>query len=294
MINTVLVAGYPKSGNTLLGSTFSLAGNICDSGYDVKSLFDIYTIRRKQMSDAEYHPRANPFFPGSQVHIKTHESFRRWDLDNIYFGDTNKVIVISRNPFDTFLSSLNFLRAIVKLSGAITQPVSETLRKLSPASTFPDNPNQFVSDFTLENLKHENLLDDMFVEYANIGTAFSAFMDMSSPWALFSYSYNFCEKPVCRIKFEDLSSGYLDDYKKISDKIGGFLECDPFVLEKSFQLQRNSALERQKEGSIFFSKVASEYYLHYLSKSSLKYFCSLYQATMIDLEYTEILDSLCK
>ena len=287
-IQTILVAGYPKSGNTLLGSTFSIAGNICDPNYSAQTLYDIYTIRRIK----EYAPLPNPFFSKNQLHIKTHDSLRRQNLDNKYFGNTNKVIIITRNPFDTFLSSLNFLRVLVREAGEVNHVVLDTLQKLAPKSQFPEDSTNFIAKFTLENLRRESILDDMFVQYANIGTAFSAFMSMSSPWALFSSSYDRCSKPMCRIKFEDMSAGYEDNYEKVSTKISNFLGCDSLILAKAFCLQRDSAIEKKKKGNIFFSKVASEYYSQYLSKKSLRHFCSLYYSTMVELNYNYLLESL--
>lgn len=101
LMNTILCAGYPKSGNTLLGQSLVFAGGL-------ESSFDIYQLKREKLT-----PEVNPLFSSDACSIKTHDCWRpSRDIHHLYFGKVSKAIVIVRNPFDTLLSGINHFRVV--------------------------------------------------------------------------------------------------------------------------------------------------------------------------------------
>ena len=92
-MDTILVPGYPKSGNTLLGTALNLAGS-------VKTDFDIYALKSQNII-----PDCNNLFESPLCTIKTHQ-MRRYNskFENLYFGKVIKIITIARNPLETLLS----------------------------------------------------------------------------------------------------------------------------------------------------------------------------------------------
>ena len=122
-MNTFLFAGYPKSGNTLLGESLRFAGGIETTPYD------IYQIRSKKLN-----PSPNPIFNSEICCIKTHDVWRPYsDFHAIYPGKVQKVVVITRNPFDTLLSGINFFRVTYSRNAGCLPPLHmKSLKCLIP------------------------------------------------------------------------------------------------------------------------------------------------------------------
>ena len=170
-MNIILCAGYPKSGNTLLGRSLLYAGGIRDSS------FDWYWIKKKGIM-----PTPNPIFKSKTCCIKIHDKFRPFrNIFVSYPGEIVKVIVIIRNPLDTLLSSINFFRVVYKNSGGRLP----FLHRISLRILMPDFRvgEDFLKDFTLEKLRDNGMLDLALDNFGKNDTVIPHLFYRSGAWS---------------------------------------------------------------------------------------------------------------
>jgi hypothetical protein len=280
-MKTVLIAGYPKSGNTLLGGALRVAGR-CESD------FDIYTLKSNKVR-----PTTNKLFSSDTFVIKTHDRWRPGDvLDERYFAPVEKVIVVIRNPFDTLLSTINFLRVQYR-EGNIKGYVG-TFEMLFPGAQICDD---FLDFYSLESLRSKGLLDPALGNFSLFGTTIPGFSRMSGPWAGFANSYKYSGLPVMNVRYEDLAtlseqslSSLEDDGLATLNTLSKFLDISSSELLKGFKVHRGGALEQQKSGNLFFNKMRSGYWRDYLSAKACADFANQYAPEMIDNGYRELVE----
>ena len=287
-MKTVLFAGYPKSGNTLLGHAFLFAGNEVSSGLDYvlshsnpAEYFDYYHLLSSNKK-----PPLNPLFDSPTVCIKTHD-LKRYsiNLESSYYGGVSHVITIVRNPFETLLSGINFFRVSLK-SNSFGQAEAIALNQLLPEINI--NSETLFDDLQLENLKNSGLLNNALIRFAQYGTVFFNFYQMSGPWCTFANSYRDCGLPLLNVKFEDLS----DDHQKSSQSIANFLNIDSNYLLSGFDKQKKYALEKKKNKETFYSKVKTGYWKNYFDKNTCKYFIDIYHREMKDIGYENVIEEV--
>jgi len=285
-MNTVLIAGYPKSGNTLIGQSINLAGN-------VKGVFDIYSLKKNGKT-----PSLNPIFKDAVCSIKTHDN---WDpkhnIHDLYYGKVLKVIVINRNPFDTLLSGINFFRITYKTHG-LNDFQKRSLHKLFPRFKVDDD---FLDNFTLENLKQEGRLDIALNRFSEDGTSFLNFYRNSGTWSGFANSYEHSGLPILKIRYEDLEKISIDSFNGKGNtnpyllKISSFLEVDHENLAKGFALQRSNANKENantKTNVKFMNKMASGYWKDYLSLKNCRTFVRKNYHAMLINGYEELIEEV--
>lgn len=285
-MKTILFAGYPKSGNTLLGHSFLFAGNEVSSefGYVLTnpvSYFDYYCL-----SGSNKVPPLNPLFDTPSVCIKTHEMKRySTNLESSYYGGVSHVITIVRNPFETLLSTINWLRvAIEKKSFDQTKMIG--LNQLLPEIDL--NSKTIIDDLKIDNLRNLGLLNNALIRFAQCGTVILNFYQMSGPWCTFANSYRDCGLPLLNVKFEDLS----DNHEYSSQSIANFLNIDSKYLLSGFNKQKKHALEKKRKKDNFYFKVESGYWKDYFDKNACKYFIDIYHREMKDIGYENVIEEV--
>lgn len=285
-MNTVLFAGYPKSGNTLIAHSINLAGNVKNP--------DIYILKQSGKD-----PSVNPIFKEEVCSIKTHD---HWDpnlnIHDLYYGKVLKVIVINRNPFDTLLSGINYFRIIYKINGLKNDFQKRSLNKLFPEFKVNDN---FLENFTLENLKTQGKLDIALNRFSEDGTSFLNFYRMSGTWSAFASSYEYSGLPTLKIRYEDLEKISIDSFNGEGAtnpyllKISSFLEVDHENLAKGFALQRSNAFQEKNNTQAqvkFMNKMTSGYWKDYLSLKTCKSFVRKNYHAMLINGYEDLVEEL--
>ena len=287
-MNTVLFAGYPRSGNTLLGQTLNHAGGIHGAPYD------IYQLRRERLT-----PSPNPIFRSEICSIKTHDSWRPFrDFHSLYFGSVLKVVVITRNPFDTLLSSINFFRILYLQGGNELSPLARySLTKLIPDFQIK---NSFLADFKLAKLRDGGMLDIALQNFGESGTVISNFYTMTGTWSDFSSSYDYSGVDVLKISYEELEaisirSAETNDYiSPALSKLSSFLDVDSALLRKGFSIQRRDALaiKEAKSEVKFFNEGSSGYWKNYFSAKACRSFMDLHYPAIARNGYEHLISEI--
>jgi len=280
-LQTLLAAGFPKSGNTLLGGALQRAGQ-CGSD------FDIYSLRSSKKL-----PMPNKLFPKDTFVIKTHDRWRPADdLKICYFAPVQKLIVVIRNPFDTVLSSVNFLR--FQYANGNLKNYMSTFNMFFPDGTIDDG---FLEFYSLDNLKSQNLLDTALKNFANCGTNVPSFARMSGPWAGFANSYKYSGLTIMNAKYEELaqlseqSASILSaNGSRTLNELANFLDVDSARLLQGFKSHRKTVLTQHKSGNLFFNKMCAGYWRNYFSHQACKEFVNHYAPEMIDNGYRGLVD----
>ena len=239
---TILLAGYPKSGNTLLGESLLLAGKEYCPDWDLgeyktlNDLFDSYCL-----SDNNIKAKLNPLF--NSFCIKTHNKISRYvDLKNSFYGGVSHVITITRNPFEILLSSLNYFRYLKK-NNNFTDVTKKSINLLIP--DYKINQETFLEDFTLEKLRENDFLNQALTNFSNNGTSILEFFEMSGTWCSYTTSFHNHHDikngenklKLLNIKYEDM----VNDCEKCSEQIANFLEIDKKYIVKGFDKQKKLA-----------------------------------------------------
>ncbi len=290
-MKTVLFAGYPKSGNTLIGHSFLYAGKEADPTWDYcdrshkcdsnspSKFYDVYQMQRI--------PPANPLFGGSRVCVKTHQyNLYSENLTNSYFGGVGEVITIVRNPFDTLLSGLNYFRVQWAEYGGLPQVSAIALNRLMPEYDY--TRGNFLEDMKIDTLREKTHLDDVLYRFASSGTVFYNFYVTSGPWCNFAKSYDSAEVPVLSIKYEDL----VDNQESTSNIISDFLQVDRGHVLSGFKKQAEFAKEKKKSGDSFYSKMKTGYWKNYFSKKACREFIDMYHRPMTEMGYCDIIEEV--
>lgn len=285
-MNTILFAGYPKSGNTLIGQALTHAGGIFGA------CFDIYKLRQEGII-----PCVNPLFESDTCCIKTHDSYKPFrSLDDMYFGNVTKVLVINRNPFDTLLSSINYFRLEYKWNGDKVKFLNlQALKNLMPDFKVKKT---FLCDFTLDKLRDSGMLDIALKNFGENGTSILNFYRMSGTWSDFSSSYDHSGVNLLKISYEDLESISLEsanDSNIVSvelSSLASFLEIDIACLKHGFAQQRDHVFTKSGPTGSFFNKGRSGYWKNYFSQSVCKDFVNMHSTSIIRNGYESLLDEV--
>ena len=287
-METALFAGYPKSGNTLIGQTLNLAG-------EIETPFDIYDIRRSQIT-----PTPNPLFETTTYCIKTHDSYTPFrNIDNLYFGKVSKIVVFNRNPFDTLLSAINYFRVEFKNNGGKFDPSKAHM--LSLMALFPDFElkETFLSDFTLEILRDNGMLDIALRNFGAFGTSILCHYSMSGTWSDFAGSYDDCGVDVLKFSYEKFEKMSLDSIRKdnaMSEELlelSSYLEVSPGRLNQGFAKQRQFATKSESAREVkFISWKRSGYWKEYFSPKACKTFLDRHYSAVVKNGYEYLIDEV--
>ena len=280
-MDTALIAGFPKSGNTLLGATSNIAGG-------VGTHYDVYHLR-----SVGQEPEPNKLFHRDICTIKTHDS-RRWssDLRTSYYGTVVSIVTIVRNPFETLLSTLAFLRYLCEAKGSLSQDEVDCVHSLLPGYVIG---SAFSEEFTLDNLRDQGLISVALSNFAKMGTVIPLFYAMSGPWSEFVLSYLGTGIPTLNLRYEDLSQeslGEQESHSQCTKRLSEFWDCSYWQLKRAFIQQGIDAQNAKAYGSLFFSKAESGYWKSYYDLADCKKFADLYYRSIIANGYEDLMDDL--
>lgn len=278
----------------MLGEVFNLAGHLSDNSYPTDSLFDINALdrlanesfdskkdtplKRGDVSLSQLQ-KPNPFFESGHYSIKTHERYRYGDvkLNGPFKGDIAKILTIMRNPFDTLLSSLNYLKIEVRNSGMDEIPdlIRHTFANLIPelAKAFTSS-KEFLNCYSLDFLHQRGFLDEALHNFGRMGFSVPFFANVSGSWLGYhsSYDFNPTVKPL-HLTYERLLADEVNNYSTVSQEIASYLDVNSEILSRAFLAQKKATLERMSRGSEFFSKAKFGYFKEYFSARALDLFC---------------------
>ena len=288
-MNSIVIAGYPKSGNTLLGQVLNIAGNVDTKGEDIN--FGIYSIRRKGIR-----PPVNHLFGGSVCTLKSHEMFcGSADWEDFYLGKFLKVITLVRNPFEVLLSSLNYFRVNAADNGGCLK--TQQIRNLTRILPGYEIPVKFVDDFNLENLREKGLLEIALEYFRENEAILPQFANTSGSWATFVSSYDSCPVPVMNLTYEDLVLASSDSVAgslncPVIQRISRFLDVDCSAISEAFAIQRREAEKSKGSKKLFFNKLRSGYWRDYFEYENCRSFASTFQEAFKKNGYQDILEEL--
>jgi hypothetical protein len=286
--NLVVLAGFPKSGNTLINETFNYAGKFASPGwtppkYEYQNQEGISKLETTSFI-------GNPFLGEQRCHIKTHLAYSDYHYSS--GGQSvaiERIIVIIRNPFDTLLSATNYLRYSASLNKRLTANQIATLKHFYPNYTETDvlTPNVF----NLEKLRDEGALDHALEIFSASNTCIPQFMNRSGTWLDFYASFSQAKQPVLRIRFEDIVNS-TDNYQKVSSKLSQFLGCDTKILATAFGQQNEACREEKNANNLFFPVAEANYFEKYFGPKTLRRFCKRHGANMIANGYENLVNRI--
>lgn len=290
-MKTIAFAGYPKSGNTMLGEAFILAGKEYNPEWDLgeynelNDLFDYYCAKKALL---------NPLFSDDLCCIKTHNRLSKYyTLHTSFYGGVSRVVTITRNPFEILLSSLNYFRYLWKKNNlSFNNDQLKSLNLLIP--NYQINAETFLNDFNLEKLRDGGFLDEALVNFTYNGTSIYHFFEMSGSWCSFTKSYfehhdtgfENGKIPILNIRYEEM----VRNPTECSQKLGEFLNCDSEYIKRGFELQKQLSEERKSNGSIFFNKLESGYWKQYFDPKLCRKFVEKYCYELEYMGYYELVD----
>ena len=225
--------------------------------------------------------------------VKTHDS-RRWTCDfrHSYFGEVVSIVTIVRNPFETLLSTLAFLRYLFGANGTLSQDEVDCVHSLLPG--YAIGP-AFCDEFTLENLRDQGLISLALSSFAKMGTVIPLFYSMSGPWSEFVPSYLGTGIPTLNLRYEDLaqeSLGESEPQSICSKRLSEFWDCNYWQLKQAFIQQGIDAQNAKAYGSLFFTKAESGYWKSYYDLADCRKFADLFFRSILASGYEDLMDDL--
>lgn len=279
--DTILISSYPRSGNTMLTTWFNMAGK--HPGNNDYNL---------QKDNKNYKNQPNLLFKEKILILKTHNMWLPdCDINKLYSGRVIKVITLVRNPFDTFLSCINFIK--IRYRNKWNNRDAKFLNFLT--DNYPLNKKTF-EEWNLENLRDNGLLDTMFKKFMPNGT-FGLFPLIYGNWFSHPRSYDCSKLPVFNLRYEDI----IDDLNKVGSNNESFKELSNFLdidysLLKDAAIRQNNSAKRNHEGNrkIFYNKMRSNYWEEYLDVDKCRNFASRNYVYLKLNGYSDLLDYLFK
>jgi len=284
----IAIAGFPKSGNTLINEALDQAGKLISSDweppkYEYQNPKDLEPFRSGSFS-------ANPCLDAHHCHIKTHimysdESYG-WENTGITIDST---AVIIRNPFDTLLSTTNYLRYSAKKNKRLTGSQIATLKHFYPDYTQSDVLSG--SEFNLEQLREKGSLDQALEIFSASNTCIPQFLTRSGTWLDFYSSFDHAKNQAFRIRFEDIINSRAN-WEEASDRLAAFLNCQPNILANAFMRQNESCQQAKEAKDLFFPVAESKYFFRYFEGRSLRRFCNKYLTQLKAFGYEDLIDEI--
>lgn len=284
----VAIAGFPKSGNTLINETLNEAGGLVAPNweppkYEYHKQEDLDKLRSAGMS-------VNPFLGENRCHIKTHLAYTEQNYRPTS-GNANivSVLAIIRNPFDTLLSSTNYLRYSARLNKRLTPNQIATLKHFYPDYTEDDVINGEV--FGLDQLREKGALDKALDIFSSSGTCVPQFLARSGTWIDFYRSFSNATQPFLMVRFEDIVTS-TDFWQQASSRLAEFLNCDANTLAEAFLRQDEACKQAKQEKNPFFPVAEANYFYRYFEGKTLRRFCNKYSRQLNEVGYEDLADRI--
>ena len=292
----LIVAGYPKTGNTQLASSLLYAAKDIKEDWEVNDWeWDIHTFYRRNLNllKIPITPKGNPYLGKNKVIFLSHwRGDISWLPKNLFYrGKVTKVIITNRNPYDTLLSSLNYLKRGI-INNGMSNIIKKTLKILLPTYYFSNLFKDYANNFTLQYLRDNGLLDEALINFANINTLHPLFSKNSGKFISFYDSYNNSNIPLLKTNYEKIyESGIKDNFNNISRDISNFLSTEKSTLQNGLIKQNNFAMEESKKENSFYKMVKPYYFSNYFSEKAIKYFNEKLYKEMIVSGYEYLLNA---
>jgi hypothetical protein len=284
----VVVAGYPKSGNTLMNDTLSFAGQLTESSwcpprYEWQNQGDIDRILANPFNP-------NPYLRPGQCHIKTHLKYseQTYALQSEHIN-TSSFLVITRNPFDTLLSATNYLRFSAIINKSLTGKQEATLKHFYPGYTVDDILKPEI--FNLEALRDAGALDQALEVFSSSQTSIPQFLARSGTWIEFYASFKNSVASTFQIRFEDIVKSE-DGWQEISKGLASFLDADPQILNQAFARQREACEQAKEQQDPFYPVADSYYFFNYFQGKTLRRFCNTHKKSLEAFGYSDLADRI--
>jgi hypothetical protein len=284
----IAIAGFPKSGNTLINETLDQAGNLINSDwvpprYEYQNRKDLESLKSGSFL-------ANPCLGEHRCHIKTHIMYsdENYGLENTGIP-ISSIVVIIRNPFDTLLSTTNYLRYSAGKNKRLTGTQIATLKHFYPDYTESDVVSG--GEFNLEKLREKGALDQALEIFSASSTCIPQFLTRSGTWLDFYSSFDQTEKQTFKVRFEDIVNSHTN-WEEASNRLAAFLGCQPDILANAFIRQNESCQQARKANNLFFPVAESKYFLRYFEGRSLRRFCNKYLTQLKAFGYEDLVDEI--
>tara|TARA_Y100000589_G_C27199029_1_gene648507 strand:+ start:2145 stop:3005 length:861 start_codon:yes stop_codon:yes gene_type:complete len=260
---SIIVAGYPKSGNTMILDALKYAGNSINKnylgGYNLPKL-----LRTKII------PAPNPLFKEQMTEIKSHRDYPK--LHDVFLDNIKKVILIRRKPIHVFASYLDYnIRKAYIAKGKNENYLNyirhhlKTLWELKIAK-IPLNYDQLIRSYQ-KTIKYSfNKSAEIFL---NLNGEIKYLKKISGNWLNYYESFSKVKVPIFKIQYEEL----IDNNKKnqIIKDLAIFLSVDYEILSKGFNIQsqiaKKNSLENPKDS--FYKKLGAREELLNIDKGLL-------------------------
>lgn len=284
----IAIAGFPKSGNTLINETLDQAGKLINSDwvppkYEYQNPKDLEHLKSGLFS-------ANPCMGKHRCHIKTHIIYSDESYGRDNTGITiDSIAVIIRNPFDTLLSTTNYLRYSAEKNKRLTGSQIATLKHFYP--DYSESDVLSGSRFNLEQLREKGALDQALEIFSTSNTCIPQFLTRSGTWLDFYSSFDHAEKQTFKVRFEDIVNSHAN-WEKASNRLAAFINCQPNVLASAFSRQNQLCQQAKKANDLFFPVAESKYFFRYFDGRSLRRFCNKYLTQLKAFGYEDLVDEI--
>ena len=288
----LLLSSFPKCGSTQISNAILIAGSLASEGWKWNN-YDIHTIYRSSLQNRHIPklPPYNPYLGSNMLHMKTHFSGKLFIPKRlIYWTHIQKNITIIRNPFDTLLSTINFIAHCVN-NGHNLSIYDSFFKYILPEIKLNVSKKKLIESLTLLNLRDGGHLDKALRRFSDLDTALPCkFTRFSGKWKDFDESYSDAKIPRLIIKYEDVNFSKVNDqFSSIVETICEFLETDRKILQEALSIQDSSARNIDSGKTRFYNKMESYYFKKYFNDESLEYFRTRHSDVLQRMGYENLL-----
>lgn len=246
---SIIIAGFPKSGNTMILDALKYAGNSINKkytgGYNLPKL-----LRTKKI------PVPNPLFEEKISEIKSHRDY--FKLHDLLLDNMKKIILIRRRPIHVFASYLDYNIRKANIAKERNENYLnyirhhlKTLWALKIAKS-PLNYDQLINSYQKTIQYRFKKSAEIFL---NLNGEIKYLKKISGNWLNYYESFSKVKIPIFRIEYEEL----IDNKKKnqIIKELAIFLSVDYEILKNGFNIQYQNAKKDSLENpkNSFYKKL---------------------------------------
>lgn len=258
----ILVAGYPKSGSTMI--------TVILHGYDIYGLGKETAVKLLENVPV-----------GFPLALKTH-NLPRNDLMPPHpdIITTSKVLHIRRNPLDTLLSYLNHIRFDICTNnnkGKYSEYCSRILR----TNIYEMEDSEITEMMTLEKLREKNVLEAALENFSSNSLRLPLEPIEFGSWTSHYLKWHQARIEKIELRYEDVVNNFEREVVKMSE----FLDLPVSLLKSRAESQSNDAINNR---STFYNKMSAGYFKEFFTKKLTDSFISRHGAEISSLGYTDI------
>jgi hypothetical protein len=297
LVPSIGVFGFPKSGNNLANKIVNAIRAKSDEKINV---YDIHVALRSN-SHIPKHKSLDYVVYKSHASAPLYGALSPHDLKaaGIGVGNTEKSLLITRNPIDVLFSFINFrrLQSIKRRSVFDTSKFIRQYLGLSGANDY----SFFCENATYENLLERGCLKKAFHAFSVNGLSIPDLYGISGTWPshLLSWvSAGHSPSKFLRIRYEDI---FLNP-AFVAASVSEFLSVEESELHDAISLVNSSAKSDSSSTDShestssnkpsFVNKVMPYYSLQYIEKSLIANFATRHHGLLRACGYDDFLDML--